>query len=78
MYIRTENGVVKMTDEEALAYAESQKTPEQVKEEKIVALKKELIDTDYQSYKAFEGVPSEDWEAIKARREEIRLEIRGL
>jgi len=49
-----------------------------IKKEKILALKDNLINTDYQSNKAFEGYPSDDWEAIKSEREAWRLEIREL
>jgi len=37
-----------------------------------------LKETDYQSAKAFEGVPSDDWEEIKTQRQAWRVELRGL
>ena len=77
-YISTENGIEKMTDEQYEAYLESQKTPEQKTQEKIAELKSKLAETDYQALKASEGVPSDDWETIKAEREAIREEIREL
>lgn len=77
-YIRINEGIEKMTDEEAEAYFESLKTDEQIKAEKIVKLKQQLAETDYQALKASEGVPSDDWEAIKAKREAIREAIREL
>lgn len=76
--IRTKDGIVKMTDEQAESYRESQKTEDQVKAEKIVKLKQQLAETDYQALKASEGVPSDDWETIKAEREAIREAIREL
>ena len=77
-YIRINGQIVKMTDEEAEAYFESQKTLEQKTQEKINELKSKLAETDYQSLKANEGVPSDDWETIKAEREAIREAIREL
>lgn len=77
MLIRTENGIEKMTDLEYNEYLESLKTEEQINQEKINELKVRLAATDYQAIKALEGVPSDDWETIKAEREAIREEIRG-
>lgn len=77
-YIRTKNGIEKMTDEQYEEYIASQKTDEQVKQSSILELKSKLAETDYQSYKAFEGVPADNWEEIKEQREAWRDEIRAL
>lgn len=61
------------TKEEVFAWRKSQ--------EKVLALselKSKLAQTDYQSLKANEGVPCEDWENIKAERESIRKQIREI
>jgi len=76
MRVRTKDGVKEMTLTEYNEYAESIKSPEQKEQEKIYSLKNDLRDTDYQSNKAFEKHPAEDWDIIEAQRESWRQEIR--
>ena len=76
VYIKTENGIEKMTKEERDQYIEKNKTDEQKNRERVSELKGNLKNTDYQSIKAFEGCPSDNWEEIKDQRESWREEIR--
>ena len=47
MLVRTKDGLVEMTEAEALAYADSLKTPEEKKQEQIAELQANLDSTDY-------------------------------
>lgn len=66
-----------MTPEEEQKYFENQFQPSI--EGKISELKQKLADTDYKAIKFAEGwISKEDYEPIKAERQEIRNQINNL
>ena len=72
-----DNGIYRdMTEQEI---AEYEKSIEQSAEQKIAELKRKLADTDYKAIKYAEGlISAEEYEPIKAERQEWREEINRL